>query len=120
MRSQEISTVAPGDEVYVSLQAIFPYFYDTLEDILSDIYHTRYVVKLIYKDWKNPRNHKLIGGTIAVFNFEWSNFDNYFVTFYGSSRIRTPDMVILDAAYVASHPEVKPNESVLNLLPKKP
>ena len=120
VRSQEISTVAPGDEVYVSLQAIFPYFYDTLEDILSDIYHTRYVVKLLYKDWKNPRNHKLIGGAITVFSFEWPNFDNYFVTFYWSNRIRTPDMVILDAAYVASHPEVKPNKSVLNLLPKKP
>jgi hypothetical protein len=120
VRSQEITAVSPGDEVYVSLQALCPYYYDSLEHVLTDIYHTQYMIKLCYKDWKTPRSYKLIAGSIAVFNFEWSNFDNYFVTFYGSNKIRTPDMVILDAAYFDAHPEAKPKDEVLRRLPKKP
>ena len=118
--SQEITAVVPGDEVYVSLQAICPYYYDSLETILTDIYHTQYVVKLSYKGWKNPRSRKFIGGSIAVFNFEWTNLDNYFVTFYGSNKLRSHDMVILDAIYFNSHPEAKPKAAVLQALPKKP
>lgn len=120
VRSQEITAVSPGDEVYVSLQALCPYYYDSLEHVLTDIYHTQYMIKLCYKDWKTPRSYKLIAGSIAVFNFEWSNFDNYFVTFYGSNKIRTPDMVMLDAAYFDAHPEAKPKDEVLRRLPKKP
>ena len=120
VRSQDITAVVPGDEVYLSLQALCPYYYDSLETILTDIYHTQYVIKLTYRDWKTPRSRKLIGGSIAVFNFEWSNFDNYFVTFYGSNKLRSPDMVILDGAYFDSHPEAKPKAGVLKGLPKKP
>jgi hypothetical protein len=120
VRNQEITAVVPGVEVYLSLQALCPYYYDTLENVLADIYHTQYVIKLTYTGWNVPRSHKLIKGAIAVFNFEWSNFDNYFVTFYGSTKVRSPEMVVLDAEYFDLHPEAKPTINVLKRLPKKP
>ena len=97
-----------------------PYYYDSLENILADIYHTQYVVRLSYKHWKVPRSRKLIGGSIAVFNFECSNLDNYFVTFYASTKMRSPDMVELDATFFDVHPEIKPKNEVLKRLSRKP
>ena len=120
VRSQNITLVQPNDVVYLKLRNICPYWYDTLENHLHDIYHVQYVIKLQYTDWVTPTSRKHIKAIIPVFNHTLSKLDNYFVTFYGQLRTFTPSMVLVDDDFLATYPTAKPNRQLLLQLPKKP
>ena len=98
-----ISTVIPGDVVFVNLRAWGADFYDALE--LPNAYDTLYVVQCVYKRWAG-RKRITIDVYCSLFNstFEWSAYD---VQNYGTTRDFNPDtMVLVDSAFCARFPNI--------------
>ena len=98
IKSQNITTVKPGDIVFLSLRNIDPYWYDTLP--LDDPYHQSYVIQMQYGDWVRPTSHKHISAFIPILGHHIHRLDNYFVTFYGSTTVLTDQMVLIDDAFL--------------------
>jgi len=117
VRKQAITLVQPGVTVYIPLRHICPYWYDTLE--LDDPYHVTYVFRLHYTEWANS-SHKLIRATIPVFDHTIQSLDNYFITFYGQRTELPVGATLVDDAFVAANPSVKPPKDLLSKLHRKP
>ena len=118
IRSQDITMVQPGDVAYMDVRLFNPYWYEGLD--INDRYEVLYVVAITYVQWSNPRNHRHISAHIPVFDQRYAKLDNYFVTFYGSTRERPEPSQLVDAAYLRQHPSLKPPPEVLAKLPRKP
>ena len=85
-RKEHITTIAPGDHVWVNLRFFGASFYDSLP--IDNIHICDYYVEFIYGHWsgsvKNP-NH-WITATCPILGYKYTKLDNYFVYAYGSIK----------------------------------
>jgi hypothetical protein len=89
--NEDISSVKPGDVVYVTLRYFGTYVYDDVLD-LPDKWTTDYVVKLKYTKWEARTHHRLIEGHFEIFCAKYK-LNNWFVWTYGFRKELLPGMV---------------------------
>jgi hypothetical protein len=109
-----ITAVRPLEKVYMDLRHDASWFY-SLDAVLPDLYVQQYVVILEYTAWFNAR-HTCISATCPVFDEVFPRLDGYFIFAYGSNKIQPPGSVLVDAAFVLSHPDILPEERRASLL----
>jgi hypothetical protein len=105
IKSRDITTVVPGNTVYVDIRSYGEHWYMTLD--LPDKFSKSYVVIYQYTKWHSPRNRKRIVALCEVFNETWT-VDNLFVHCYGHTKTFDPDkMVLVTPHMVQTHPFLK-------------
>jgi hypothetical protein len=116
VRKKAITSVQPDDVVYVELRCAFGLdWYDTLS--IPNKYDTLYVVSVQYTRWRN-HTHKFIQPKVLVLDEIMADWDNYDVFSFGSNRILSDDMHLIDEAFVVQYPEIinpKNRDRLLNL-----
>jgi len=106
LKRTPITSVTPGDEVYVDLRSWGPGWYSKLD--LPDKDHLTYVVKLQYTNWANTKRLKL-DGYVPVFDERWegrNSLDGYFVYAYGSNKKLEPNQILITEELISEHPRV--------------
>ncbi len=83
INSYPITTVAPGDIVYLNLREILPEKYESLP--LPDLLSTDYMLRCSYGDFKSP-NHKLILINYIGTNMRADTVNNWYVQFIGYQK----------------------------------
>jgi hypothetical protein len=104
INSEGITSVQPGDEVYVTLRYFGNYIYDHRVD-LPDKWFTDYVVKMRYTKWESSKHHRLIEGVFDVFSAKYK-LNNWFVWSYGFRKELTPDMVEITLDWLMRYPSL--------------
>jgi hypothetical protein len=102
-----ITSVAPGDSVYVDLRWYGRYasWYQQLG--LPDPDHSRYVVRFDYTKWS--RNGSKIEARCLVFGDHFKGtkaLNGYFVFAWGSKKVFTPDMILVDEDLIVAYPSL--------------
>lgn len=92
IKSREITSVAPGNTVYVDLRSYGELWYSTLD--LPDKFSKSYVLKYKYTKWYSPRNRKRIVAVCEVFDEIWT-LDNLFVHCFGHTMVLDPEKMVL-------------------------
>ena len=96
--------VQPDDIVYVELRCAFGLdWYDTLS--IPHKYDNIHVVAVQYIKWRD-RHHKFIQPKVLVLDEVMRDWDNYDVISYGSTKVLTENMVVIDESFVVRHPEI--------------
>jgi hypothetical protein len=108
LRRTEITSVVPGDTVYVDLRRWGEAWYDQLG--LEDAYETIHVVECSYRAW-NGRGRKKINIHCMIFD-ENLTFDAYEVYCWGTIKRMSDKMTLIDERFVRAHPEVLPDDPV--------
>ena len=104
VRKQRITSVQPDDVVYVELRCAFGLaWYDTLD--IPDKYDTIYVVAVQYIKWRND-SHKYIQPKVLVLDEVMRDWDNYDVVTFGSCKIFSEDMYLIDPQFVVNYPDI--------------
>ena len=104
LRKERITVVQPDDIVYVELRCAFGLaWYDTLD--IPDKYDTIYVVAVQYTKWRNS-SHKFIQPKVLVLDEVMRDWDNYDVITFGSCKVLSDDMLLIDPQFVVKYPDI--------------
>jgi hypothetical protein len=104
IKGKPISSVAPGDTVYVDLRED-PAWYYGLDDTLPDVFHSVYVWVVQYVEW--VREPKKIRTYTPVLD-EYRDVENYWVFAYGSVLSVPTGATVVDEAFVLQYPAILP------------
>ena len=104
LRNKSITQVNPDDIVYVELRCAFGLdWYDTLS--IPDKYEIEYVVAVQYIRWRNA-THKFIQPKVLVLDEVMTDWDNYDVFSFGTNRVLSDTMHLVDEGFVLRYPEI--------------
>jgi len=104
LRKRVITAVQPNDVVYVELRCAFGLaWYDTLS--IPNKYDHLYVVTVQYLKWRNQQ-HKFIQPKVLVLDEIMRDWDNYDVVSFGSVKVLSEDMILIDEAFVVKYPDI--------------
>ena len=104
LRRQPITVVQPEDLVYVELRCAYGLdWYDTLS--IPNKYDILYVVAVQYVKWRD-RQHKFIQPKVLVLDEVMRDWDNYDVLSFGSVKVLTNEMHLIDETFVVQYPEI--------------
>lgn len=107
LRGKPITTVQPGDKVYVSLRYYGAERYDDLP--MEDKYDLEYVVEHNYEKWANATQTKIVSHC-PVFNIMSEPLDLLFVTLYGSNKVfDETKMMLVDSQIIVKYPAILPD-----------
>ena len=104
-RREDITTVEPGDSVYIDLRFFGDTFYESLG--LSDYATTAYVTRFIYQRWyhKGGSKKKIVIKFMLI--GQLYSFDNYLVTAWGSEKTYDAQkMVMVDLQFAQKYPRI--------------
>ena len=109
-RSQPITSVKPGDKVYVDLRVLMgPDEFDKIN--LPNAYFTRYVCLCEYVRWMG-QNHRLIEAECPLLGAKLNNWSSLEVYMHGSNAIFDPaSMVLVTEALCVQHPTILPSHN---------
>eukprot|EP00981_Chlorochromonas_danica_P007575 scaffold1801_cov193-Ochromonas_danica.AAC.2 len=110
---QPITTVIPGDEVYVDLRWFNHAWYDRLP--IPDREHSLYVLKFVYGDLSGSKAKSRILATCTLMR-ETYKVDNYFVQAYGSMKTLQPHTTLVDESFCVKYPDILPRATRSQLL----
>jgi hypothetical protein len=110
INKKPITTVKPGDTVYVDLRYYGFAWYESL--LLPDSAHVLYVVEMLYIDLSSSK--RKITAKCILFD-EVLVFDHYTVVRFGSNK-NVNDMKLIDAKFCIQYPQVLPDNSRNKLL----
>ena len=104
LRKRVITLVQPDDIVYVELRcALGLDWYNTLS--IPCKYEDIYVVVVQYIRWRNAA-HKFIPPKVLVLDEVMADRDNYDVFRFGTNRVLSDPMHLIDESFVLQHPEI--------------
>lgn len=117
LKRSRITSVAPGDGVYVDLRSYGHEWYKTLS--LPSLHHTTYLLEYHYGSWSNA-SHTKIDAHCPLFD-ESFVVSNDFIVHYGSHRplssyVPSMNEVILSAELCCRHPDILPEHNRQRLL----
>ena len=105
-RNEHITTVEPGEHVWVNLRFFGASWYDAIP--LEDKHLHDYYVEFIYGPWsgsvKNP-NH-WITATCPILGVDYNQLDNYFIYAYGSLQNPPAEHFQVTEDFVLAFPEL--------------
>jgi hypothetical protein len=107
-----ITAVVPGSKVFLDLR-FWPSWFFHLDKKL-DVFHTTYVVELVYQQWIGS-GAKKIHAKVHLFREELV-CDHYFVVAFGSVSVFPTDAVLVDEAFATKHPFILDREEDLRSL----
>lgn len=114
IKMRDITSVAPGDTVYVLLRWYNHIWYDSLP--LPDLFDKDYLLEFKYVAWTKRNSKKKITAICPVFNDEWKGLDNYFVFAYGSkTSFNANDSILIDNAFVKTHSRLFATNNISSL-----
>jgi hypothetical protein len=105
IKSTPITSVQPGDSVYVDLRWYGSEWYSSLS--LPNLHFSTYVILMKYGEWVVGRasNHLKIKAYVPVFQDEWI-MDPYSVFAWGSSKTLLPSMQVVDSQFLVLYPQL--------------
>lgn len=117
LKRSRITSVAPGDGVYVDLRSYGHEWYKTLS--LPSLHHTTYLLEYHYGSWSNS-SHTKIAAHCPLFD-ETFVVSNDFIVHYGAHRplasyVPSGMEVILSADLCCRHPDILPEHNRQRLL----
>ena len=109
LRKEPITTVEPGDTVFVSLRSYGGEYYNTLP--MEDRFDKDYVVEYEYTKWTNS-SHTRITARCDIFNETFPDQDLCFVKFYGSERtFNVNTMILVTSQLIVQFPSLLPTNN---------
>jgi hypothetical protein len=103
-----ITTIGPGDTVYVDLRSYGANWYDLLQ--LPEADAKTYVLQYHYSNWSNVKHNKIVAAC-EIFN-ETFTVDGYFVFSYGSVKVFDQEtMIMVDTNLVSKFPALLPKQA---------
>jgi len=104
-----ITLVRPGDIVFVNLRFYNELWYSQLG--LPDCYHVQYLVPFQYTAWSKNNNQLKIRATCHLFQDNYTNLNNVFVTLWGSRLAfqASPTCVLVDENFANLYPQILPD-----------
>jgi hypothetical protein len=97
-----ITSVQPGDEIFVSLRYFDFAAYDSATFPLPSPHTIDYVVKMRYTQW-DREDHTKIEAIIPVFGEARYSFRPWFIEAWGSRKVLLPSMRLVDLAMMSLH-----------------
>jgi hypothetical protein len=109
-RLQPITTVKPGDNIYVDLRVLMgPDDFDKIN--LPNAYFTRYVCSCTYIRWVG-NTHRLIEAECPLLGAKLNNWSSLEVYMHGSNAVFDPaNMVMVTEALCVQHPTILPSHT---------
>ena len=109
-RLQPITTVKPGDNIYVDLRVLMgPDEFDKIN--LPNAYFTRYVCSCTYVRWIG-NTHRLIEAECPLLNAKLNNWSSLEVYMHGSNAVFDPaTMVMVTEALCVQYPTILPTHT---------
>jgi hypothetical protein len=99
--------VKPGDVVYVLLRWYGAQWYEDLNLPNKDL--VDYVVEFQYTVFNAKKT--TIGARCEVMNETWPYQKHHWIKLYGRHLILEPEMQLIDADFIQSHPNLKANSA---------
>ena len=105
LNKQDISTVKPGDKVYLDLRFFGDSWYESLQ--LPDYETASYVLEMEYTKWYHKNSKRKISSTLVLLPQHTYCLDGYLVYCWGSIKIfNTSTMILVNEDLLQTYPKI--------------